>query len=289
LSIPSVKLIKDDHSDKNLYIKENAVFMGKTNTKRHGAWTYDITVEDNHNYIANFVLVHNCHSLSPQAQNALLKIMEEPPKYVRFFLCTTDVHKVMPTIRTRCQHYALKRVNEVALYSLIKGIIDKEQIESDEEGINLIVDSAKGSPRAALSLLSSIASLGATEEVIRMALSRAPRLIAINLLTAISEGDRAKGIQIILAAELEGRDLPALLEECADILLNDMIKVKLLKENIRDISIKELAKSYNGAQIVDIAQKLLEINTKIRQNAPADLLTKAGILNVTDRFIKLKN
>jgi DNA polymerase-3 subunit gamma/tau len=233
-------------------------------------------------------LLDECHMLTSQAQNALLKILEEPPQYVKFFLCTTDKHKILPTILTRCQHYALTRVSTVEIVKILKKIVKEECIDSDEEGIYLIAETAKGSPRAALSLLESIQASGATEEIVRNALSRAPRQIALNILEAISKCDRAMAIQVILAAEAEGRDLPALLEECAHILLNEMINYKLLKMDIRDEKVKELALNYNGAQIIDISQKLLEINAKIRQNAPADLLTKAGLLNVIDRFAKLK-
>jgi len=228
------------------------------------------------------------HQLSSSAQNALLKIMEEPPKYVKFFLCTTDPHKVINTIKTRCQQYNLKRLSEQDLLQLLQKIVKEEHVEYDDNGLKLIAQSANGSPRSAVSLLNSIASIGITEENIRIALSRAPRNISINLLNAILKRDRSDAYQIIMAAHSEGRDLSALLEECVRILINDIAKSKLLKQKISDEAIAKLADKdgFTGPNIVEISSILLETNSKIRQNVPAELIIPVGILNAIDKLSK---
>ena len=71
---------------------------------------YDIEVEDNHNFVANGLLVHNCHMLSSAAFNALLKTLEEPPDRVVFVLATTDPQRVLPTIISRCQRFDFRRI-----------------------------------------------------------------------------------------------------------------------------------------------------------------------------------
>lgn len=231
-------------------------------------------------------ILDECHMLTKNAQNALLKIMEEPPKYVKFFLCTTSMDNVIDTIKNRCQSYKLNRISESLLITLLQKIVKEECIENDINGITLIAQAANGSPRGAISLLSSIASVGVTEDNARIALSRAPRKISINLLKAILELDRADAYQVIMAAYAEGRDLPAILEECARILVNDVTEAKLLGKEIVDPEIKILAANATGTAVVEIATKMLEINTKIRQNVPAELIVPVGILNVIGKLAK---
>ena len=233
-------------------------------------------------------ILDESQQISTSGQNALLKIMEEPPKYVKFFLCTTDPHKILNTIKTRCQTYNLKRLSEQELLQILQKIVKEEQVEYDDNGLMLIAQSANGSPRSAVSLLNSIASIGITEENIRIALSRAPRNISINLLNAILKRDRSEAYQIIMAAHSEGRDLSALLEECVRILINDIAKSKLLKQKISDEAIAKLADKdgFTGPDIVTISSILLETNSKVRQNVPAELIIPVGILNVIDKLSK---
>lgn len=288
LNIPAVKMTKEDHSGSNLYIKQEAVFVEKIETKRHGAWTYDITVEDNHNYIANSVMVHNCHMLTKSSQNALLKMVEEPPSYVKFFLCTTAMSSVIETIRNRCQCYKLTKVSKINLNKVLQNIVEKEHITIDAKGIELIIESANGSPRAAISLLETVAPIGANEENVREALAKAPKQISINLLKAIQNQDRADAYQIIMAADAEGRDLCALIEECCRILVNEVVYCKIFNKKPEDPDIAILVEGFNGPQIVESTVRLLKINTEVRQNVPADLLIPISILSVIDRYAILK-
>jgi hypothetical protein len=97
-----------------------------------------------------------------------------------------------------------------------------------------------------------------------------------------------------MAAHAEGRDLSALIEECVRILINDIAKAKLLKKKITDESIAILADKggFTGPNIIEISSSLLETNTKIRLNVPAELIIPVGILNVIDKLdkaIKIQN
>jgi DNA polymerase-3 subunit gamma/tau len=124
---------------------------------------YDIEVEDNHNFVANGLLVHNCHMLSTQAFNALLKTLEEPPKHVVFVLATTDPQRVLPTIISRCQKFDFRRI---PLQSMVKHLItiaDKESININPEAVTLVAQLAQGGLRDAQSLLDQLALL--VEEV----------------------------------------------------------------------------------------------------------------------------
>lgn len=118
---------------------------------------YDIEVEDNHNFIANGLLVHNCHMLSTAAFNALLKTLEEPPKHVVFVLATTDPQRVLPTIISRCQRFDFRRIQLEAMVKHLTHIAAKESINIAHDSLTLVGQIAQGGLRDAESLLDQLA------------------------------------------------------------------------------------------------------------------------------------
>ncbi|BDA68095.1 DNA polymerase III gamma/tau subunit [Calothrix sp. PCC 7716] len=120
---------------------------------------YDIEVEDNHNFVANGLLIHNCHMLSVQAFNALLKTLEEPPKHIVFILATTDPQRVLPTIISRCQRFDFRRIPLDAMVSHLTDIAIKENINITTEAITLVAQLSQGGLRDAESLLDQLSLL----------------------------------------------------------------------------------------------------------------------------------
>ncbi|MBK1990244.1 DNA polymerase III subunit gamma/tau [Sphaerospermopsis aphanizomenoides BCCUSP55] len=120
---------------------------------------YDIEVEDNHNFVANGLLVHNCHMLSTAAFNALLKTLEEPPKHVVFVLATTDPQRVLPTIISRCQRFDFRRIQLEAMVKHLGAIASQENINISLDAITLVAQIAQGGLRDAESLLDQLALL----------------------------------------------------------------------------------------------------------------------------------
>lgn len=107
-------------------------------------------------------IIDECHMLSNSAQNALLKCIEEPPARTIFILATTELHKVLPTIASRCQVFNFQRISQTAIARYLKTITDPEKISIDPEAIALIAKTAKGSLRDSLQLLSQLALLDET-------------------------------------------------------------------------------------------------------------------------------
>lgn len=121
------------------------------------------------------VIVDECHALSRQAWQSLLKIVEEPPPYGYFFFCTTELGKVPATIRSRAHEYKLTPIGTDDLATLVERVATKEKIPCTKGAVPLIARLAQGSARKALHLLSqsrglplrAIESLGEeTSEVI---------------------------------------------------------------------------------------------------------------------------
>ncbi len=103
-------------------------------------------------------IIDEVHMLSQQAFNAFLKTLEEPPKHAVFILATTEKHKIIPTILSRCQVYDFKRIRVEDSVKYLKYIADNEGVTCDEESLNLIAQKADGGMRDALSMFDKAVS-----------------------------------------------------------------------------------------------------------------------------------
>ncbi|MFC1807967.1 DNA polymerase III subunit gamma/tau [Candidatus Omnitrophota bacterium] len=103
-------------------------------------------------------IIDEVHMLTPEAFNALLKTLEEPPQHVKFIFATTAIHKVLPTILSRCQRFNFRRISSKDIADKIRSIAKKEKISIEDEALLTIVRSASGSMRDAESLLDQMAS-----------------------------------------------------------------------------------------------------------------------------------
>ncbi|QIR38706.1 DNA polymerase III subunit gamma/tau [Tolypothrix sp. PCC 7910] len=104
-------------------------------------------------------VIDECHMLSTQAFNALLKTLEEPPKHVVFVLATTDPQRVLPTIISRCQRFDFRRINLEAMVKHLSAIAQKENINISLDAVTLVAQIAQGGLRDAESLLDQLALL----------------------------------------------------------------------------------------------------------------------------------
>lgn len=98
-------------------------------------------------------LIDEVHMLSKHSFNALLKTLEEPPKYIKFILATTEIEKIPQTILSRCLQFSLQFVQKKEIFSHLKKILKKEEINTVPEVLNIISDLACGSIRDALNML----------------------------------------------------------------------------------------------------------------------------------------
>lgn len=103
-------------------------------------------------------IIDEVHMLSTQAFNAFLKTLEEPPAHVIFILATTEKHKILPTILSRCQIYDFERMTIPGIINHLKMVAEKEGITYEEEALNVIAEKADGGMRDALSVFDQAAS-----------------------------------------------------------------------------------------------------------------------------------
>ena len=103
-------------------------------------------------------IIDEVHMLSPSAFNAFLKTLEEPPSYVIFILCTTEKHKILPTILSRCQVYDFQRMTTQNTIDHLKYVAEKEGYKAEPEALSLIAEKADGGMRDALSIFDQMVS-----------------------------------------------------------------------------------------------------------------------------------
>ncbi|MDO5509296.1 MAG: DNA polymerase III subunit gamma/tau [Weeksellaceae bacterium] len=105
-------------------------------------------------------IIDEVHMLTQNAFNAFLKTLEEPPAHAIFILATTEKHKIIPTILSRCQIYDFKRISIADMKSHLAQIAQKESVEYEDDALHLIAQKADGALRDALSIFDRIATFG---------------------------------------------------------------------------------------------------------------------------------
>ena len=108
-------------------------------------------------------IIDEVHMLSTAAFNAFLKTLEEPPAYAIFILCTTEKHKVLPTILSRCQTYDFNRISVSDMVRNLRAIADKEGIKVDDESLHVIGRKADGAMRDALTIFDQMVAFCGTD------------------------------------------------------------------------------------------------------------------------------
>lgn len=150
-------------------------------------------------------ILDEAHQFTDAADNALLKILEEPPSSAIFVLCTTEPQKVKATVRSRCQQLKLKRPKPETVFALVKRIAVAEGITWEEGALGDIATAAEGSLRDAVSLLDQLGSSGKITKA-RVAEFNTGTTGYFELVDALASGDVAKALEVGEAAFASGAD-----------------------------------------------------------------------------------
>ena len=155
-------------------------------------------------------IIDEVHMLTPEAFNALLKTLEEPPPHVVFVFATTAPSRVPETIVSRCQRYNFRRIPADLIVSRLKEVLAEEDLEAEDEALFLIARKAEGALRDALSLMEQVASFSGgavTETAVRDVLGILPRDTYFDLTQAVLEGDSAGALRVVARVVDEGGDV----------------------------------------------------------------------------------
>ena len=187
-------------------------------------------------------IIDEVHMFSNQAFNALLKIMEEPPAHVLFILATTEQHKVLPTVLSRCQRFTFKRITAETIANRLAHVASKEGLDCAPGVLPLIARLANGGMRDALSILDQCAS-GVdtiTEATVADVIGLAGADAMFTLLRAIAQGDADTALSTLANVYDEGRDLVSVLGE-----INTYLRDFLIEKTAPNASLNSLSARYD--------------------------------------------
>jgi DNA polymerase-3 subunit gamma/tau len=161
-------------------------------------------------------IVDEVHMLSQAASNALLKTLEEPPGHVVFVLATTDPQKVLPTIRSRTQHFEFRLIGPDTLHALLEKVRTEAGLELPEHAVEMAVSRGRGSARDALSVLDQVVSAGIVEP---------DTAYLQNLAEALATRDSTTALVALASAVAAGRDPLLVAGELAEHLRQGFLSV----------------------------------------------------------------
>jgi DNA polymerase-3 subunit gamma/tau len=198
-------------------------------------------------------IIDEVHMLTTEAFNALLKTLEEPPAHVIFILATTDVHKLPPTILSRCQRYDFRLGTDIEIEKAIKTVADQEKIDIKKDALALLVQNAKGSYRDAMSLLDVVYSgqlkegdsTVITKDEVSKVLGLPDIDVVYGLLKSLLVGDGSNCLDILHNLESSGANLQQFVSfvlETLRVILTEKIRGNLSEMNAfaKDISMRDL-------------------------------------------------
>lgn len=168
-------------------------------------------------------IIDEVHMLSKQAFNALLKTLEEPPEHAIFIFATTEPHKILPTILSRCQRFDFRRIKVEEIVSRLRFIADEEKITIDDESLHVIGKKADGALRDALGIFDqaiAFCGLEITSDDLYRALNVVSSERMFEIMTLIESQKSSEGIQLLNTLLQEGYDIQEFLSGMTEHLRN---------------------------------------------------------------------
>ena len=235
-------------------------------------------------------IIDEAHMITREAFNALLKIMEEPPKHLVFILATTEIDKIPKTILSRVQKFEFNKIDSSKIREQINIILNDQNVKMENEAIDLIIRKAKGAMRDALSILDQVLSFDKEEYFLKdveFILGSVDFEKINKLVTSIIAKDQRESLKDLVAIRDDGkpnldivdslinfyRDLMVLKVSEDDTSFENKERLDLLKEKIEDISLERIITS------LDV---LNDYFIKINSSSNTDILSEVLVLRLID-------
>ncbi len=215
-------------------------------------------------------IIDEVHMLSNAAFNAFLKTLEEPPSYAIFILATTEKHKVIPTILSRCQIFDFNRIQISDISRQLKKIADRENIKAEDEALHLIAQKADGALRDGLSIFDLMVTFSSGKEVTFKDV--------LNNLHILDYDYYFKVVDGLLAQDTAGPLL--LLDEILRKGFDGHNFLVGLEEHLRNLLVAQDARTLSLMEVPDSTRKKYEAQAKAA--SPSLLLTWLSVANQGD-------
>ena len=201
-------------------------------------------------------ILDEAHQLTDAAWNALLKVIEEPPPHLVFVFCTTDIAKVLPTVRSRCQTFVFARPRLPELVRVLRWVADGEGIEAPDASLSLIARGARGAYRDAVSLLDQLAA--STEgkvdvQSVLQLLGAVEEEALFRICDLVVDGDTAGALTFVEELSEQGQDLGRLVTDLLEH-LRALMLVRHLGEVPESLPLTEEARERLRAQANQLSE-----------------------------------
>lgn len=240
-------------------------------------------------------IIDEVHMLTTEAFNALLKMLEEPPEHVIFVLATTEKHKVLPTIISRCQSFDFRRPGVGTLSEKLSEIAEAEGIEAEPEALTIVAREGKGSFRDAEGLLDQLSSFAEgqiTATMVRELLGSVGSDVLLETTIALHEHRAADALKVVDRLSNEGRDLGQFVNE----LLGHLRRVMLLP-HAPDVALAEVGADERApleeqasiiptAEIVRFVEALGETGGRIKRGGDPKLELELTFIKLARDYIE---
>ena len=234
-------------------------------------------------------LIDEVHMLTKEAFNALLKILEEPPPSVKFFLATTEPHKIPATIISRCQRFNLRRLSKEAIVSKLQRIVHDMNVQADEEALLRLAGYADGGFRDAESLLDQVITFSEghiREEIVEEVLGIAPIEWLLELDRAITTADITVAYTISDRVFFEGKDIGNFIDDVSShyrTLL--LLKLNASPKNVsiphdKETILRSTADLLTHEHLLDLLNILAEAQRTLKTAASQRFLLEWLLLNI---------
>jgi len=210
-------------------------------------------------------IIDEVHMLTPEAFNALLKTLEEPPAFVKFIFATTQPQKVLPTILSRCQRFDFTRIPNVRIIEKLKDICRQEKISVGEDVLFAIAKASDGSLRDAESILDQLISFSQKDVTLSdvvLVLGVIEQQAFLDFVDNFIAGEAGRAVELIADVAARGKDLNYFLEGLLEHYRNLMV-IKIAKseaESLVDLPKDVLIKVVEQARQLTITDILVSIN-----------------------------
>src|SRR5947209_7092384 len=195
-------------------------------------------------------ILDEAHQLTDAAWNALLKLIEEPPPHLVFVFCTTDLSKVLPTVRSRCQTFVFQRPRLQDLVTVLTRVAEGEQIDAPPQALSLIARAARGSFRDATSTLDQLSSATegkVTVQAVLQLLGTVEEEALFRLCDLVIDRDTAGALTFVEELSEQGNDLGRLVSELIEH-LRHLLLVQHMGEVPESLPVTEEARERLRAQ-----------------------------------------
>jgi len=241
-------------------------------------------------------IIDEVHMLSSAAFNALLKTLEEPPAHVKFIFATTEPHKVLATILSRCQRFDLKRISDLDIAKQLKFIADQESIQVEESALKILARNAEGGMRDAESAFDQLISFcGDTirEEDVLEVFGLTGHQEIWNLAEAIQAGQADLALRQVRELIERGKDLGRLTQELLRYFRNLLlftISSEIAREELDETELhhyEAMQPLPSRASVLAIIDELILLEEKIRFALVKEVLFEIAVIRMTQQREKV--